>query len=629
MFSTLQKYMPVVPGLEDATTLEVQEVPTTDNPDAPATAEVLIDKPVVPLTSEPGPVEIVVGENGDAVSLVATEREPAEGQPADVTEPVTAEPGVPIEPEATPVIEPSPEPDVAPEADEPELEDPKAAVEAYHQQLGTVLGGQGLHPQTQKLVDIDLALLNSRPRRVTGSPLTAWAATVSQEEFPNTGDRSHLTVQTLVDLPLDHQPHPEDPVPVAEKTPEYLSSEDGDEALDAAMYAQDAHADEMTEMEDAHVTMEGYIELMKRAQAEGGMTQREAGFMRLGLEQFERKFGVRALTPGLEAYDGPASVDYSTKVSLEVLGGVSKDLYKALQLMWRELRIFLGTAWNELTNGVGKLVEDAKALRMQVDGLSGEPKHDTFKITGTQMAFANGKFVAHDPVVIAGLAAYVSQEYPKELKEWLKRLADILGAVNVLSPHDIDQAVKAAEYIDSHTSGRNKVANRFRGDHFPGNYWIDTKNDLETTGSARKQFASMGGDVVFKINAPVPGSMFKIVEPPSEFVVNVSDVNALKKRAADIVKIIEALNTIRQSTTDISRELDHLEKTSDAAAKLVAGVKNVAGAPSNLSQLTDLINGCSKAARMGATNFNQVYYYIVRVLKTNMAILKQEVAQYQ
>lgn len=161
MLSTLQKYMPVTPGLEDATTLEVQEVPTVDNPEQPSTAEVLIDKPVEPLPSEPGPVEIVVGEHSDALAFSATEREPITEGTNQVTEPVTAVPGAAIDPGATLVVEPSPEPETPaePVVEEPEveeeLEDPKAAVEAYQQTLVSALGTEALHPQTQKLVDID------------------------------------------------------------------------------------------------------------------------------------------------------------------------------------------------------------------------------------------------------------------------------------------------------------------------------------------------------------------------------------------------------------------------------------------------------------------------------------------
>jgi hypothetical protein len=632
--------MPVVPGLEDATTLTVEEVPTTDNPEQPATAEPMIDKPVEPLASEPGPVELVIGRNGDGMDFVKPEqtqaeieaatqaqppansnpdmRLPTSDEPEPGTEPLP-EPESPAVSDANAVVEPAvPEPAEPPpaeappeeppkeakepegeeEEEDPELEKPKAATEHYHQRAFTALA--------------------------------KWVASnVSVEEFPNTGDRSHLSVQTLIDVPLDHQPNPADPIP--ETIAEVPSTEDvsTDESLDHAMVAQDAIADEMTEMEDLGASLEGYIELITEARAQGGITKREAGFMRLGLEMLETKLGVRAMTPGLEAYDGPASSDHSSTISLEVLGGMVKDVYKALQHIWRELRIYLGTAWNELTNGVGRLVEDAKALRMQVDGLQGVPNNGEFEITGTQLAFANGHFVAQNPVVIAGLAAYVSQEYPKELKAWLNGLTAALMSVKFLSAESIDHALKMAQLLGSHTSGRNAVANRFRGDHFPGNYWLTTANDMETFSSPSKHFDAMGDTVQFKVNAPLPNGLHKIVEPPPRYTVKVGTPAELKRRAADIVKIIEALNTIKNHTTDLSRELDQLEKASEAAAKTAAIIQKTNAAPPNLHLLIKLINGCTRAARMGTTNFNQVYYYVVRVLKTNMAILKQEVAQYQ
>ena len=687
MRSTLQKYMPVALGLEEATTLTVEEVPTTDNPEQPTVEGPTFDKPVEPLPSELGPVELVIGRNGDGMDFVKPEQTQAEIESAlmaqppananpDMRLPTSEEPGespepagvlgevpavatetpAPVTEEATPVAAaseapaavvppattPTAEPETPPaeaapvvEPTEPPAEETPPVEDEPKEPKAEEPPKKEEKPEEEEEEDPELEKPKAATEHYGQAPLSRvalnkWIAdNVSVEEFPNTGDRSHLSAQTLIDVPLDHQPNPADPIP--ETIAEVPSTEDvsDDDSLDHAMVAQDAIADEMTEMEDLGTSLEGYIELITQARTQGGITKREAGFMRLGLEMLETKLGVRAMTPGLEAYDGPASSDHASTISLEVLGGMVKDVYKALQHIWRELRIFLGTAWNELTNGVGRLVEDAKALRMQVDGLVGVPNLGEFEITGTQLAFANGHFVAQNPVVIAGLAAYVSQEYPKELKAWLSDLAKALASINMLSAESIHKAVKAVQSMGSHTSGSHSVANRFRGDHFPGNYWLTTTNDMDSFSTSTRHFAAMGGTVAFKVNSPMHKGLHKVVEPPSRFTIKVGTPSELKRRAGDIVKIIEALNTIKNHTTDLSRELDTLEKVSEAAAKLVAGVQQSGAAPSNVQDLVNLINGCTRAARMGTTNFNQVYYYVVRVLKTNMAILKQEVAQYQ
>lgn len=660
MRTTLQKYMPVVLGLEEATGLSVEEIPTTDNPEQPATAEPMIDKPVVPLASEPGPVELVIGRNGDGMDFVKPEqtqaeieaavqaqpplnsnpdmRLPTSEEPEPGTEPLpepespavsdanaVTEPAVPVEPAVEPAVETPPVEEQ--EEPEPVVETPPV-VEEEPEVKDTPKDEE--EEEEEELDKPKVATEQYRQPPVVGSALNKWITeNVSAEEFPNTGDRSHLSVQTLIDVPLDHQPNVADPVP--EVVPEVPSTEDvsTDESLDHAMVAQDAIADEMTQMEDVGVAIEGYIELMTSARAAGGITPREAGFMRLGLSMLENKLGVRALTPGLEAYTGPASIEHSTTVSLEVLTGVVKDVYKALQLIWRELRIYLGTAWNELTNGVGRLVTDAKELQATVATLQGVPNQGEFEITGTQLAFANGHFVGQDPVVIAGLTAYISQEYPKELKNWLNGLTTALASVKFLSFESIDRAIKAVVEMGSHTTGQHRIANQFRGDHFPGNYWLTTSDDIPAFAAPKQHFAAMGKAVKFKVNAPLPNGLRKVVEPPSRYTVKVGTPAELKRRAADIVKIIDTLNTVRNSTIDLGRELDRLEKASEEAAQIAAAVSQTTATPPNLHLLIELINGCTRAARMGTTNFNQVYYYVVRVLKTNMAILKQEVAQYQ
>jgi hypothetical protein len=197
--------------------------------------------------------------------------------------------------------------------------------------------------------------------------------------------------------------------------------------------------------------------------------------------------------------------------------------------------------------------------------------------------------------------------------------------LDLRDPLTIDKQLEMVRSMGGPHTSLSRAFNSQSSDVLPGNYTVHKHNTVEAHGSRDKVFASYGGDAFFTVHPPSAHSLGKAKkDAPATYEVPVGTPAEVQKRAADLLKIINALAQSRSFKVDLTRELDDLASAAEALIKRAEATHTPA-----IAMVRQFTNGCAAVSRTGLGNFNQVYYYLVRVLKTNLSILRREIEMYQ
>lgn len=177
-------------------------------------------------------------------------------------------------------------------------------------------------------------------------------------------------------------------------------------------------AADIDELEESQVAMERYLEILKEAHDEGGLSQQAAAIMRVNLESYEKRFGLeKPMTPALEAFGGTMSQRAATVVSMEGIKDVIEMIKKAIAAAWQHLKEAVSALITRFAASVDAHSKKVEELKKAVAGIDSKAKGASIGLSNPALLFADGDFLGNEKgaIGLVGIVDFALKDYPQLL----------------------------------------------------------------------------------------------------------------------------------------------------------------------------------------------------------------------
>lgn len=387
------------------------------------------------------------------------------------------------------------------------------------------------------------------------------------------------------------------------------TSTDGIDTLQQ-LRLEEAMARDTEVLEDAVVTVEAYIHLLRNAGPQG-IDRQTAQSMVIGLAPY-RQLLERVSVPSVECFSTPHSAQYATMISQEGLGARLLELWKTLKDLFYRMLDQGADFYRQFQQGVGRLREQAVALKRPLAALRGTPTITSFTLHNPSKLMADGKYQGDDPTVIAGVAGWFFKQYPLELAEYMRALA---RGVDLITPENLEQmADKLLEIEGPHQQFH--LANK---DTLPGNVTIVAES-TEGVGEDKLRGLSLLLSAQRFVLKPVPGAQVDTLE------ITVRSPQELSKGLTDLLKTIDLIDEMRSKAPALVEVSKALLNSTD---KLRIKMDTVALTGEQLALVQAIMRGTFAVTRMSGPDLHPLIMYLVSVVQAQLAVLEREIRSYK
>lgn len=389
----------------------------------------------------------------------------------------------------------------------------------------------------------------------------------------------------------------------------HLSVGDDSQALQV-LHMEEALARDTETLEDATLTLEAYVGLLRRSGPQG-VTQREMESIRIGLSPYSRLF-TGTLTPSVECFVTERSAAFASQVSLETFMQVLSELWKTLKEGFYRMLDKGAEFYRQFQQGVGRMQTRALALKQPISRLNGQPTQVSFRLDNPSKVMAEGKYYGDDPAVIAGAAGWFCRHYPQELATYIKSLA---RAVDLITPQNLREISDNLLQLEG-PQHKFREANK---DVMPGNLTIVTTTVEGITEDKLKHLSHLLSAERF-ILQPVSGTN------PETYEVTVRTPQELARGLTELLRTLELIDSMRDKApalAEVSKQL------LTAADKLRQRFEKVALIGEDQALLQAIMRGIFAVTRMSGPDLHPLIMYFVSVVQAQLAILEREIHAYK
>lgn len=303
--------------------------------------------------------------------------------------------------------------------------------------------------------------------------------------------------------------------------------------LDVGINAIKQVSDTLEVLHESQITLEKYMQTLK---SETFISQQAGAVLQAGLDEIDRKCGLKVRATGMEGYDtSPRSAMLKAKISVESLTKRAADI-GAKVIQWiKDLLAKADNLWAKYKSGVSGAIKNARAVQEKVNHLTGKPKENEISVKTTPDMYLGNEFVGNSiHAEVARTPKFLFQQY-----NWLR--VELGNEFNkILSETGGDPLKKLHDILNS-----NDLKNRQATIDLPGG------NKLTKDGAEVKFIHDQG----------------KTVKDHETITLDSRD---MRKQMTECVKFLEALED--------EKTLDWIKAAQESTAKqLVTFRKNNSG----------------------------------------------------
>lgn len=389
------------------------------------------------------------------------------------------------------------------------------------------------------------------------------------------------------------------------------------ETITEAEVVQNEIDSDVESLVEAQAALEGYLDLLTMAQAEGGVNAQAAGFLRKGLEQYETMFGLEeTLTPSIEAFGGTSSARAATEVSIE---SISETLSKG----WEAIKRALASLWNAIKDLAAKItkgVERTAARARKVNQRARATKTTTKKsetITGDFIGRlqVDGQVPRTSVVVqsLTGFQAAALKAYPAAAGQVVKGVTAQLEGARAADVNSLEINVDPAPLAKALGATEKVAEGVARGKIIPGNVAVHFAAG-ENINSIKVDMRSVQG-------AKTVAGDKKVLE--------VLTTNEITNQTNQLFKMLNMVHSDK-SIEDGKKLVDDLVKAGDTLNKMISANRELEGMDSAaVANARKALRKATSVKDLMGTSINGFTAYIVRTSNALLNAYEAMLDQYE
>lgn len=349
-----------------------------------------------------------------------------------------------------------------------------------------------------------------------------------------------------------------------------------------AVEAVDEASTDYDTLVEAAAAIEGYVDLMRIGEENGGLTPMTAAAVRLGIEQWENKLGLDSqIVASVEEFGGTSSQLHATQVSIESAGDTLKKLWEGLKRLLAFISQKVKELGKTLTDGAFRLQQRALKVAAKAQQAKGEPKSAKIDVAVSSFS-ANGDVLTVDQVkafaqsvgtgfvnaterYVSGVATAAASLDPKAGDAFYTGLGGLVEQLGNYVPGEGFQAVEGGEvskrWADSQ-AWRSKTI-------MPGNksfYIVVPSKEIIQKDEKGKSIVT----VIGKVHAgmyPVQGAGSVGTEKRSVDVKSAGEIHSAARKISDVAKAISEMSR----KADMSKSIEAVRKAGETITSKGSG----------------------------------------------------------